>query len=64
MEGAEERILKAQLLYTKEPRICSACGKEVYSQSNHAKYCAVCAATAKRAQKAAYARKQRAKVEK
>jgi hypothetical protein len=64
LEGAEGRTLKAQLLYAKEARVCSVCGKKVHSQSNHAKYCAVCAVTAKRAQKAAYARKQRAKVEK
>lgn len=61
LETKEGRTLKAQLLHSENIKNCLVCGKAFHPQSNRVKYCNACAATTRRSQKAAHARKRRRK---
>ncbi len=64
LEGATGKTLKAALFQKEALRRCSVCNKPFSSTSNNAKYCDACKGGVQRKQKAAYARKRRARVEK
>lgn len=56
--------LEAEIFKDDTTKRCAVCGKAFRSSSGNAKYCEVCAKEVLRKQKAAYARKRRARVEK
>lgn len=64
LEGKEGKTLKAALFQKEALRRCMVCGGAFSSTSNNAKYCEGCKGEVQRKQKAAYARKRRAGVEK
>ena len=64
LESKEGATLKAELFQKDALRRCAVCKAAFSASSNSAKYCKKCAADVQRKQKAAYARKRRASVEK
>ena len=58
------RGLEAEVFRQAAGRRCAVCGRAFSSASNNAKYCPACRAAVQRRQKADYARKRRAGVEK
>ena len=64
LEDKDGKSLKAEIFKDDTLKRCMACGKAFSSVSNNAKYCGDCAKTVQRKQKAEYARKRRAGVEK
>jgi hypothetical protein len=56
--------LKTELFRDDAAKKCVVCGAAFQSTSNNAKYCGDCAKVVQRRQKAAHARKRRARVEK
>ena len=64
LEDKRGQSLKAEIFRDDSTKRCAVCGKAFQSISNHAKYCEDCAKSIHRKQKAAYARKRRAGVEK
>lgn len=58
------RGLEAKLFRRETAKRCRVCGRTFSSTSNNAKYCLGCRAAMQRRQKAAYARRRRANVEK
>ena len=56
--------LEAKLFRRETAKRCRVCGRTFSSTSNNAKYCPDCRAAMQRRQKAAYARRRRANVEK
>ena len=58
------RGLEAKLFRRETAKRCRVCGRTFSSTSNNAKYCPDCRAAMQRRQKAAYARRRRANVEK
>jgi hypothetical protein len=64
LEGKEGLPLKAEILRDDTTKRCVVCNQTFQSKSNNAKYCTECAPCIQRIQKAAHARKRRARVEK
>lgn len=64
LEDKRGQALKAEIFRNDSTKRCVVCGTAFQSISNHAKYCEDCAKAVQRKQKAAYARKRRANVEK
>ncbi|HBU12791.1 MAG TPA: conjugal transfer protein [Clostridiales bacterium] len=64
LESKEGLSLKAEIFHDDTTKRCTVCSKAFQSKSNNAKYCGKCAEEVKKKQKAAYARKRRAGVEK
>ena len=59
-----DKLLYAELYQTGDRKKCTECGAFFASSSNSVKYCPDCRAAMQRRQKAAYARRRRANVEK
>lgn len=64
LEDKEGLSLKAEIFRDDTTKRCAVCGKAFQSKSSSAKYCANCAVTVQKRQKAVHARKRRARVEK
>ena len=64
LEDMEGKPLKAEIFRDDKTKRCGVCGKAFQSASNNARYCGDCKGNVQRKQKAAYARKRRAVVEK
>ena len=64
LEDKEGLSLKAEIFRDDTTKRCAVCGMAFQSKSNNAKYCGDCAPIMQRKQKAKYARKRRAEVEK
>jgi len=64
LEDADGLSLKTELFRDDTVKKCVHCGKVYQSKSNNAKYCGDCSKNVLRKQKAMYARKHRAKIEK
>ena len=64
LEDKEGLSLKAEIFRDDTTKRCAVCGKAFQSKSNNAKYCADCAPTIQRKQKAAHIKKRRSGVEK
>jgi hypothetical protein len=64
LKDAEAGTLEAEIFYPGSGKRCVVCGKLFYSTGNRAKYCEACKAEAQRKQKAEYAKRKCAGVEK
>ena len=64
LEDRAGQSLKAEIFRDRTTKRCAVCGRAFQSKSNSAKYCGGCAPVIQRKQKAAHARKRKARVEK
>lgn len=64
LKDTEAGTLEAEVFHLGSGKRCAVCGKLFYSTGNRAKYCAYCKVEAQRKQKAEYAKRKRAGVEK
>ena len=64
LKDPEAGTLEAEIFHPSSDKRCVMCGNQFYSIGNRAKYCPACKAEVQRKQKAEYARRKRAGVEK